>query len=126
MSAEARLTHADIAERLNMPLSTVVEIRKREGWPHVRVGKAVRFTEEQVGEIIASHVVADGLTEAEVFPGQRTHRPRASQRGSVAIAWLIVVLVFVAVAATAVALAPKQEPLLDQAENPTSQVGEAP
>lgn len=72
----ARLTHADLAERLNLPLSTVVELRKREGWPHHRFGKAVRFTEAQVAEIVATHVVSDAPTETPVFPGQRQHRPR--------------------------------------------------
>lgn len=73
---EARLTHADVAERLNLPLSTVVELRKREGWPHIRLGKAVRFTEEQVAEILTSHIVSDKPADVVAFPGQRTHRPR--------------------------------------------------
>lgn len=74
MTAEARLTHADIAERLNMPLSTVVELRKREGWPHLRFGKSVRFTEEMVAQIVASHVVSEAPTEVEMFPGARPRR----------------------------------------------------
>ena len=78
MATEARLTHADIADRLNMPLSTVVELRKREGWPHCRFGKAVRFTEEQAAEIVAQHIVIDAPTESPMFPGQRQHRPRRS------------------------------------------------
>lgn len=77
MTIEARLTHADVAERMNLPLSTTVELRKREGWPHVRFGKSVRFTEEQVAEIIASHVVSEKPTDVVAFPGQRTHRPRS-------------------------------------------------
>lgn len=72
----ARLTHADVAEKLNLPLSTTVELRKREGWPHVRFGKAVRFTEKQVAEIIASHVVSEEGAAVVAFPGQRAHRPR--------------------------------------------------
>lgn len=72
-------THADLAERLNLPLSTVVDLRKREGWPHVRLGKAVRFTDEQITEIVASHVVSkkDGPA-ASVFEDQRPSRGRRS------------------------------------------------
>lgn len=71
-------THADLAERLNMPLSTVVELRTREGWPHVRIGRTVRFTDEQIDEIVASHIVIkkDGAGEKPVFEGQRPSRGR--------------------------------------------------
>lgn len=76
MTGAARLTHADLAERLNLPLSTTVELRKREGWPHCRFGKAVRFTEEQAAQIVASHIVADGAAETSAFPGHRVPRQR--------------------------------------------------
>ncbi|MFS3128677.1 helix-turn-helix domain-containing protein [Nocardioides sp. Bht2] len=72
----ARLTHSDLAERLNLPLSTVVELRKREGWPHVRLGKAVRFTEAQVEQIVTSHIVTSAPEAAPMFPGHRPHRPK--------------------------------------------------
>lgn len=77
MTTEAKLTHGDLAQRLSMPLSTVVELRKREGWPHVRVGRAVRFTEEMVAEIIASHTVIDEPEVRPMFEGQRPHRPKS-------------------------------------------------
>ena len=77
MSA-ARLTHADVAERLNLSLSTTVELRKREGWPHVKLGRAVRFTEEQMAQIVASHtVVKSDEDAAPVFEGQRPSRGRS-------------------------------------------------
>lgn len=70
-------THRDLAERLNLPLSTTVELRKREGWAHIRLGKAVRFTDAQVEEIVASHIVIKADTaEAPVFEGQRPSRGR--------------------------------------------------
>lgn len=76
MSA-ANLTHSDVAERLNLPLSTTVELRKREGWPHHRFGKAIRFTEEQVAEIIAAHAVTTASREqAPTFEGMRPSRQR--------------------------------------------------
>lgn len=70
-------THADLAERLQIPLSTVVEMRKREGWPHHRFGKHVRFTDEQIEEIVARHKVATAAAPAPpVFEGQRPSRGR--------------------------------------------------
>lgn len=75
----ARLTHADLAERLNMPLSTVIQLRKREGWPHCRFGKTVRFTEEQAAEIVARHIVSEAPVESAMFP---SHRPQRTRRAS--------------------------------------------
>lgn len=77
MSAALR-THSDLAAVLNLPLSTTVELRKREGWPHVRLGKAVRFTDEQVAQIVASHTVTETPTAAPMFTGQRKRGGRAS------------------------------------------------
>lgn len=71
------LTHADLAERLNMPLSTVVQLRKSEGWPHYRLGKTVRFTEEQVREILARHLVTPTPEAKPTFP---SHRPSRRQQ----------------------------------------------
>jgi excisionase family DNA binding protein len=76
--SKANLTHADLAERLRLPLSTTVDLRKREGWPHVRLGRKVRFTEAQIAEIIASHTVTERPEPAPVFEGQRPSRGRRS------------------------------------------------
>lgn len=77
MTADARLTHADLAERLSLPLTTTVKLRRRYGWPHVRLGKAVRFTEEQVAQIVASRTVTEAPEEKPVFEGQRPSRARS-------------------------------------------------
>ncbi len=74
MDSNRLLTHADLAERLNMPLSTVVQLRKSEGWPHYRLGKTVRFTEEQVREILARHLVTPAPEVKPMFPGARERR----------------------------------------------------
>lgn len=68
------LTHNDIATRLNMPLSTIVELRKREGWPHYRIGKSIRFTDAQVEEILAGHLVTPEPEVKPMFPGARVRR----------------------------------------------------
>ena len=72
MTAPLR-THADLAEILNLPLSTVIELRKREGWPCVRLGRAVRFTDAQIAEIITSHIEVcepEPQSSISAFPGQ--------------------------------------------------------
>lgn len=56
-------THADLADRLALPLSTTIELRKREGWPHVRLGRKVRFTDEQIEQIITTHTTVDQVVE---------------------------------------------------------------
>jgi excisionase family DNA binding protein len=72
-------THADLAERLNLPLSTTIELRKREGWPHIRLGRKVRFTDEQIDQIIATHTVVEAPAVVEGPFGPLT--PRARRRG---------------------------------------------
>lgn len=72
-------SHANLAELLNMPLTTVVDLRKREGWPHVRIGRAVRFTDEHIAQIIATHTVSDApAAQSATFGGQT--RRSASRR----------------------------------------------
>lgn len=78
MTGEVLRTHADLAKKLNLPLSTTVEMRKREGWPHIRLGKHVRFTDQMVEEIVSSHVVSTVTVKHPVFEGQRPSRGRRS------------------------------------------------
>jgi hypothetical protein len=79
MSAPLK-THVDLATLLNMPLSTVIELRKREAWPCVRLGRSVRFTDEQINQIVATHTVADAPAKPTAIAGQtaRSARRRAS------------------------------------------------
>ena len=72
-------THEDLAERLNLPLSTIVGLRKREGWPHIKLGRAIRFTEEHIEQIIASHTVAKEPAATPMFPGMRPTRARSAR-----------------------------------------------
>ena len=67
-------TQAYLAQILDIPLSTANDLREREGWPHIRIGRKVRYSDDHIAEIIARHTVAaqpkkagvpvlDGLTE---------------------------------------------------------------
>jgi excisionase family DNA binding protein len=47
------LTPDDLAELFGLSPKKVLELRSKHGWPHVRLGRRIRFTEEQVAQIIA-------------------------------------------------------------------------
>lgn len=60
------LTEAELAELLKMPLATVGDLRKRENWPHLRFGRSVRYTAEQVAEIVRTHTTVSNPRRSEV------------------------------------------------------------
>lgn len=51
------ITEADLADTLEVSVETVTEWRRRYGWPHVKIGRQVRFTEADVRAIAAQHHV---------------------------------------------------------------------
>lgn len=76
---ERLYTLDELAESFQLPKSTLAELCKREGWPHHRLGRAIRFTGEQVEDILANHLVSPGpRREESPFPGYRGHRARSS------------------------------------------------
>lgn len=62
------LTEADLAATLGETEEKVAEWRRRYGWPHIKIGRQVRFTEADVRAITAQHHVESGKPEA--LPGQ--------------------------------------------------------
>lgn len=57
---------------------TIIDAVRREGWPHVRVGRRISFTQAQVEQIIAQHTVGgERPARAELVPTKRSGR-RAS------------------------------------------------
>lgn len=66
-------TDAELAERFGITVDKLHDLRKKYGWPHVRLGRfEIRFTDEQIEQIVASRSVqpskvvkgtASGLTE---------------------------------------------------------------
>lgn len=59
------LTEADLAELMQETEARVYEWRKRYRWPHLKIGRKVRYTEAQVEQILAAHVVAGEKPKAE-------------------------------------------------------------
>lgn len=58
MSADDLLTPADLAEKVKATPERIVRLCRERGWPHVRMGRAVRFTPEQYAQIVAMQTVA--------------------------------------------------------------------
>lgn len=71
------LTESDLAERLGVPESTVTEWRRRYSWPHMKIGKRVRFSEADVRAIELQHHVKPA--KADALPDQT---PRSAARSA--------------------------------------------
>jgi hypothetical protein len=51
-------TDAALAEQFGITLTKLHELRKRNHWPHVRLGRFdIRFTDQQVEQIVAAQSV---------------------------------------------------------------------
>lgn len=71
------ITEADLAERLGVAETKVTEWRRQYNWPHIKIGRQVRFTEADVQAIqTLHHVTAD---RPAGLPGQTA---LSSSRGS--------------------------------------------
>lgn len=75
---EKLLTLEDIAERMRVPVSTVMEWRKKYGWPTTKVGRTLRFTEDQWQQIQASHEVRDQKAQPDAWGRTERSKARAS------------------------------------------------
>lgn len=63
-------TTDELATILGTSAAQIDRWRKRYDWPHVKIGRTIRFTGSQVEEILARHTVrAGGRTEPRL-PGQ--------------------------------------------------------
>lgn len=62
------LTPAQMAAEFEVPVSTVLEWNRRHDWPHVRVGNRIRWTREQLAEILRRQTVTP--TKPTALPGQ--------------------------------------------------------
>lgn len=51
-------TDADLADLFGITVEKLHELRKKHGWPHVRLGRFdFRFTDDQIRDIVASQTV---------------------------------------------------------------------
>lgn len=74
----ALLTPAQVAAQFeDKDARWVLESRLRYGWPCVQVGRTIRFTPEQVDEIVRRHTVQPDVA-AGALEGQTARSRRAS------------------------------------------------
>ncbi len=55
----------------NVDRRKVIEWTRRYGWPHVRIGRTIAFTDDDVAQIVAAHHVAGSKGHrSDALPGQ--------------------------------------------------------
>lgn len=64
----ALLRPEQMAERFDVPVSTILEWNRKFAWPHVRTGNRIRWTEEQYDEIVRRQSVTPATPKG--LPGQ--------------------------------------------------------
>lgn len=69
-----KLTNPEAFAKLfgeNVDHRKVVEWTRRYGWPHVRVGRTIAFTDDDVAQILAKHHVSGSKAHHDdALPGQ--------------------------------------------------------
>ncbi len=70
------LTEADLADRLGVTENKVTDWRRQYGWPHIKIGRQVRFSESDVRAIEAQHHVT--AEKSTGLPGQTSLSARRS------------------------------------------------
>lgn len=77
------LTEAQFAEMLGIAEERAGVLRRQHGWPHLKVGKVVRYTETQIQEIERIQTIG-GKTKAAAKSGKvaplRGQTPRSAAR----------------------------------------------
>jgi hypothetical protein len=53
-------TADDLAEMFGVPRERVLRWSRQFAWPRTRIGRSVRWTPEQVAEIVAKHSISGG------------------------------------------------------------------
>lgn len=72
-------TPEDLAAKFGVTVERLHELRKRQSWPHVRLGRfEIRFTDAQVEQIIATNSV----TPAKSTAGNSGLTERSARRAS--------------------------------------------
>ena len=60
-------------KRLGLSASTVLDMARRKDLPHVKVGRRVRFTEQNIEDYIAAHTVRAGMVRTPRSRAAHTH-----------------------------------------------------
>jgi len=75
------LTEADLADRFQVTVHVVGEWRRRYGWPHLKIGRTVRYTAAHVARIEQIHaVMIDPAVALSLRTGQTIGSARATLR----------------------------------------------
>lgn len=74
------LTFEQLADRLQLSESNVRSMCRRYYWPHVRLGRSIRFTEEQIERIAALHSYSPTSLELDEARGMVMGLTQASAR----------------------------------------------
>lgn len=73
------LTPDDLAERMKISSRRrVVELCAEYDWPHTRIGRTIRFTEDQYAAILAQHTVKPSGASVGVASGLTARSARRS------------------------------------------------
>lgn len=59
----AFITEAELAADLGETEDKVAEWRRRYGWPHIKIGRQVRYTDADVRAIASLHHIGGGKVE---------------------------------------------------------------
>ncbi|GAA4698138.1 helix-turn-helix domain-containing protein [Nocardioides nanhaiensis] len=75
------LTEAEVAEILAVSPARAAAWRLRYGWPHVRIGNQIRYTEAQLEAVLTEHTVLTPADQREprvpgALPGQTARSAR--------------------------------------------------
>lgn len=69
-------TPADLAEQFGKSERWVLEQVREHGWPRVKVGRTIRFTDDQVSLILSRHTIAAERVDAPRIAGQTKRSAR--------------------------------------------------
>lgn len=67
-------TPAELAEQFGKSERWVLEQVREHGWPRVKIGRTIRFTEEQVSLILSRHTIAASKVETVAPIAGQTQR----------------------------------------------------
>lgn len=79
----ALITDGELAEQFGIPVEKLHDLRKRNRWPFVRLGRfEIRFTPEQVEQIVALHSEAPAVEVPQVKAPGQTARSAGRRRSA--------------------------------------------
>lgn len=70
----------DLAEMLHTDRETVLEWRRIYGWPSIKIGKTIRFTSDQVEQILAKHSTGPAKKQPTAVPAVSGQTAKSASR----------------------------------------------